>query len=48
VGLSRGLSTIDRIRLANAAAAVVAAAAPGDSRIPTMAKVRALDGWSDR
>jgi len=42
VGLSRGLSTIDRLRLANAAAAVVAAMPPGQRRTPTMASVDAL------
>jgi len=39
VGLDRGMATLDRVRLANAAAAVVAATPTGQSRIPSMTAV---------
>ncbi|MBK9739078.1 MAG: permease [Actinobacteria bacterium] len=42
VGLARGLALVDRVRLANAAAAVVAATPAGQRRTPTMAAVTAL------
>jgi sulfofructose kinase len=42
VGLERGLGTLERVRLANAAAAIVAATPNGQPRIPSMAAVGRL------
>jgi sulfofructose kinase len=42
VGLARGLGTVERVRLANAAAAIVAATPSGRPRTPTMAAVEEL------
>jgi sulfofructose kinase len=44
VGLDRGMPTLDRVRLANAAAAIVAATPTGASRIPHMPAVDELLG----